>query len=344
MKRAWLLLLLIACRTEPVTPKLTAPGPEGVGVRTLELTRDGGRLVVELWYPAAAANEDETRDAPMNAGRFPLVVHSHGFQDNRRGEAYLARHLASHGFLVAAPDYPFSNSGAPGGATVAGLPEQPRDLSFVIDALLADPELGQAIDAQHIGASGLSLGGITTLLAAFHSTLNDDRIGAALPIAAPSCMLTPAFFSRAIPLLLLHGDADTIIPIATNAAAAFLAAKKPRTLVTLKNASHTGFVGIAEAFDTRSHYDRIGCSALSGGKLDLSTGLGGEDAGILPASDACVAVCRDEPKDPALAARRQQTLTKAVALAFFSTWAKGRPDAINALAAENEEIDVKSER
>src|SRR5205823_7649068 len=114
----------------------------------------------------------------------------HGFMDSRNGEAYLARHLASHGYLVAAPDFPLSNGAAPGRATVADVPNQPGDLSFIIDQLLADATYGASADGDHIGPSGLSLGGLTTLLATFHPRFRDPRILASLPIAPASCMLT----------------------------------------------------------------------------------------------------------------------------------------------------------
>ena len=62
-------------------------------------------FAVALWAPS---------DAP---GPHPLVVYSHGFMSNRHGGAYLARHLASHGYVVASLDYPLSHYGAPGGRT-----------------------------------------------------------------------------------------------------------------------------------------------------------------------------------------------------------------------------------
>ena len=44
------------------------------------------------------------------------------------------------------------------------------------------------IDRDRIGAMGLSLGGLTTTLVAFHPTLGDPRIRAAVSIAGPSAM------------------------------------------------------------------------------------------------------------------------------------------------------------
>jgi predicted dienelactone hydrolase len=354
------LALLCSCRSEPKTPGYTSAGGYGVGVRTLTLvdpsrsTPPNGTypgdavrtLTVELWYPSdGAAVADDARDAAVASGRFPLIVQSHGFHDDRLGEAYLARHLASHGYVVAAPDFPLSRGSAPGGATVADLPQQPGDVSFVIDSLLQDATIAVSIDGAHIGAAGLSLGGMTTLLVALHPTLHDERIVAALPIAAPSCMFAPPFFSRALPLLFLHGDADLIVPIADNSAAAFKGAQKPTTLVTLKKASHTGFVSVATAFDVREHYDRIGCAVLPASTLDLSEGLGGYAVGVRAASPSCLAVCQAPPIDPALAADRQQALTKAIGLAFFEGALRAKGDArafiAHDLGAENRDVAVQ---
>jgi predicted dienelactone hydrolase len=44
--------------------------------------------------------------------------------------------------------------------------ERARDLSLVIDRLLADPKFGPRIDAKRIGAAGFSLGGFTVIEAA----------------------------------------------------------------------------------------------------------------------------------------------------------------------------------
>lgn len=50
------------------------------------------KLSTTIWYPN---NAD---------GQLPLIIHSHGFSSLRQGGEYLARHLASHGYLVMAAD------------------------------------------------------------------------------------------------------------------------------------------------------------------------------------------------------------------------------------------------
>jgi predicted dienelactone hydrolase len=81
----------------------------------------------EVWYPENPA-----------AGPAPLLLFSHGFTSTYRNGNYLAQHLASHGFVVVAVDFPLTSLGAPGGANVADVASQPGDLSFLIDRLILD--------------------------------------------------------------------------------------------------------------------------------------------------------------------------------------------------------------
>lgn len=76
----------------------------------------------------------------------------------------LASALAEHGYLVVGVDHPGNNAVEP--LTAAGFRlwwERARDLSDVLDGVMADPELGPAIDPGRIGAAGFSLGGYTVL-------------------------------------------------------------------------------------------------------------------------------------------------------------------------------------
>lgn len=103
------------------------------------------------------------------------------------GGTYLAEGLASRGYVVAAPDHPLTRRRA-ASRRIEDVVQQPADLRIVIDRLLAS-RAGERpfdqIDPQRIGVMGLSLGGMTATLAAFHPRLRDPRIGAAVSIAGP---------------------------------------------------------------------------------------------------------------------------------------------------------------
>jgi predicted dienelactone hydrolase len=51
-------------------------------------------LPCELWYPA-----------PSPDAARPLVLYSHHSAGHRRAATFLCTHLASHGYVVAAPDH-----------------------------------------------------------------------------------------------------------------------------------------------------------------------------------------------------------------------------------------------
>ena len=121
-------------------------GPWDVERRDLRLVDDSRPTPANGAFPGAPARTLEASLwLPKKArGARPLVVYSHGFLSQRREGAYLAEHLASHGYLVASVDFPLSNGDAPGGPTVHDVAHQPGDVSFLIDALLGDGEAEEA--------------------------------------------------------------------------------------------------------------------------------------------------------------------------------------------------------
>ncbi len=286
-------------------------------------------LVTEVWRPA------DGDGAP-----FPLVVFSHGFGGTRLGQTYLTEHLASHGYVVAALDFPLSNLAAPGNPTIADIPQQPRDVRAVIDDLLAAPELAGVVDPERIGVSGLSWGGLTTLLVAFHRELRDPRIRAALPIAAPACFVTPAFFRGArVPALLLYGETDLIVSFAESGKRAFRAARGRAQLVVLDEASHTGFSAFTAGLPSTTHYDSVACPVLVQSLGDAwndrtdspFASLVARRAGVVPTPDRCPVPCEPAAvasvRSPSMAGKRQQDLVRLVATAFFDARLRGDADA-----------------
>ena len=127
------------------------------------------------------------------------------------------------GFAVVAVDYPLTSMRAPGGPMLEDVVNQPADISFIIDSLLqrnADPKdrLYGRIDPERIGATGISLGGMTTLMAAYHPRWHDKRIAAAISLAGPSEMFAPVFFQqRQLPFMMVAASEDAIVGFAKNA-------------------------------------------------------------------------------------------------------------------------------
>jgi len=245
---------------------------------------------------------------------------------SRNGGRYLAEHLASYGAVVVAANFPLTHYGAPGGPNVGDVLNQPADVSFLIDHTLALPPgerpFAGEIDPERIGAFGVSLGGLTTSLVAFHPVLRDPRIRAALSIAGPGAMFSARFYENAdLPFLMIGGTADAIIDYDINAVP--LPARIRRGgLVTLARATHTGFDDVAGGvLRLLGNLDAIGCRRLLA-NLDLDgekrrfAGLGTPEMGVVanPGSEALP--CRKR-FDEVMSAGLQHQLTTLVVRAFF---------------------------
>ncbi len=312
----------------------TSRGSFGVGVTTLELVdlsrpteangdfpgADSRSLVTEVWYPAAAASErPEERDAPLagDDAPYPLIIFAHGFSSLPRLSASYTQHLASHGYVVAAPAFPETKLMAPGGLRVGGLANQPGDVSFVIDSLLSlNAQEGSlvagAIDPDEIGLTGHSWGALTTLLTIFGDS-RDERIDAALPIAAPGCLLTSDMVGDvSIPLLVMGGSQDLLFrPF--NVRQAYDRANPPRYHVDLIGANHSNFADIA--IDDAVALAFVGAQPPpSGDEAERYEGILG--CGPDPVGD-----------EPLVASDRQRELLRTFATPFFDAYLRGSDDA-----------------
>jgi predicted dienelactone hydrolase len=195
----------------------------------------------------------------------PLLIYSHGFMSFHDEGKYLVTFLASHGYTVVAVDYPLTHFFAPGKPKLTDVVNQPGDVSFLIDTVLKraqdkDDVLFNTIDDKKIAVAGVSLGGLTSTLSAYHRKVRDARITAAISIAGPAAMFTPTFFAEShVPFLMIYGDGDAIIPYEKNAAPVLH--KFPgSTLVTLHTASHAGFAQPGSTFlRLFDNPDTIGC-------------------------------------------------------------------------------------
>tara|TARA_R110000772_G_scaffold268672_1_gene397298 strand:- start:43911 stop:45134 length:1224 start_codon:yes stop_codon:yes gene_type:complete len=275
---------------------------------------DERRLETTLWYP----NDRQS-------GPYPLLVYSHGFSSSRQEGESLAAYLASHGYIVIAPTFPLTHMLAPGGPRVQDVVNQPGDLTFLIDTLLAaaenpDHALYQQVDPERIGALGLSLGGLTSTLAAFHPQMRDPRITAALSIAGPTFVFTEAFYRHyPLPFLMLAGDIDAIVPWEDNAQP--VPEQVPGgELVTLRGASHAGFADPAAIMRWLSNPDAVGCwivqrSMGDGQEEPWYDLIGPPEMGINYSAES--ALCTMEPLPEAMNPLRQQMLTRVIVGSFF---------------------------
>lgn len=193
-----LVALLLGCGDGPTAPN-------GVGVRTLSYedpSRDR-EIPVDVWYPATAGAGDReiafsgvflaraTPDAAIAADSpRPLVMLSHGSGGGRGDLGWLAERLVRAGFLVASVEHPGNRFGDDNTEGVVSVWRRPRDVSFILDRLLGDPQWSRRIDQARIGAAGFSSGGYTVIALA-GGRYDPVRLGAYCsgPDAGPECSL-----------------------------------------------------------------------------------------------------------------------------------------------------------
>lgn len=301
-------------------------------------------LLTRVYYPSQGPTTVLAPPPVADGGPFPVLMYSHGYSSSRDESNRVGHHAATHGFIVVAPDFPLTNIGANSGQPdVMDLAHQPADVSFLVDWMLAqaqDPShrlFGQ-VDPDRIGALGVSLGGLTTLLVAFHRDMLDPRIKAIAPIAAPSFFFTERYYAtRELPMLLIHGDLDAFIDYGSNARIAYDRAAPNARLLTVIDGSHTGFgapvdgalLGLVQPIfaPPEAHPqnpDGLGCgyvaAGLAGTGPEFLQVLGGAEVGVESSEDqnAQSLPCQgDEFTMPALDLNRQMDILARSVVAFF---------------------------
>lgn len=255
-------------------------GPFAVGRTTFSATdelRDGRVLTIDAWYPvdarddagpfsvydllfAGIESERARADAPVSsAGPFPLVIFSHGSNGIRFQSYFLMEALASHGFVVVAPDHAGNTAADPIFGTVDPFPvvvvNRPLDVTFVIDVMLArnaDPgdPFRDRIEPDRIGVTGHSFGAFTALAVAsgFASVPSEPRVRVIAPISPAAGLLSDEdLASVRVPTLVLGGTSDITTPIDPNSVRAYeLSNGRPRYRVDIEKAGHNSFTDICE--------------------------------------------------------------------------------------------------
>ena len=256
-------LIVASCFTGAVSYAAKSTTSHAVGVFTETLVdtsrptpasgtnpaRPERTLVTTIWYPAKGNAKSATpRDGatPDRSGRpYPLIVFGHGLGGSPKFYEALLSRWAAEGYVVAAPLFPLTSSETPGGTDAADTASQPGDVSYVITQVLKASArrtgpLSGLVDPHAIGVSGHSNGAITTLALAANSCCPDHRIKAAAVLSGDPEEFAGGHYdyTRAPPMLLLHGTDDVLLPY-SQAVDVFNDAQGPKGLLTLDGADHS---------------------------------------------------------------------------------------------------------
>jgi predicted dienelactone hydrolase len=280
----------------------------------------GKALTAEVWYPAEVepgstgddygqisavgiAHRDAVSD--LRWAPYPLIAFSHGFGGIRYQSTFLTEHLASHGFVVIAPDHPDNTlfDLDQSAATRVAI-ERPGDVSSAVDRMHEVSEnewfgLGGLVDpAAGFGMSGHSFGGWTAVgvagarfdpkFFAAHCEEFDEaacdfigdlsEIPGLVPpdpdprVVASVAMAPGAWYAygeeglrNVVQPLILGGDLDRDMPYEREIRALYDHLGESRALLTVHGAGHWGFSDLCETLSLDVFAD---CAGESGGFVD----------------------------------------------------------------------------
>lgn len=248
-------------------------------------------LVTEIWYPTTEGNRgkpgyaydikadgteglrEKYKDidlgifptiavwgAPVRVGesKWPLVLFSHGAYGIRYQSVFFTVMLASHGFVVMAPDhqdntlYEIMVEGYKMETLVDSAIRRPVDLEFLIDTMAqkvldaADPFYGR-VDTNNVASTGHSFGGLTS-----YAITWDPRVKAIVPMAPEASMVdliapnfgSPTIGELSLPTLMMGGVLDRTLAYEMSQWQPWSEQLPPKWFLTLNRAGHYSFTDI----------------------------------------------------------------------------------------------------
>lgn len=214
-------------------------------------------ILLQLAFGADVAQADArfqnmaVRDARVRDGVFPLLLFSHGNGGLRMQGAFWCEHMASHGYIVMAPDHTgncaltfidgkmivFQDTDEGRKQSSA---DRPKDISFLIDAMDRMNKGGDSrflgrVDLAHIGMAGHSFGGYTGTMIANQ----EPRVGAVVLMAGAALERT----NYETPVMLLIASEDDTLGAekVAHLRRYYEESKGPHYSVEFKNAGHYSF-------------------------------------------------------------------------------------------------------
>jgi predicted dienelactone hydrolase len=234
---------LAACGASPhAAARTPAPVPRPVAAQHVQLALvDRSRPATDPGGTRSAPVRTLTTELylPAGTGPHPLVVFAHGYNGDPTKFTELFQHWSDAGLAVLAPQFPITFTDPVGGplARAGDIARQPRDMTFVLDQLLAG-RYRDRIDRARIAVAGLSLGGGTVWGLITDRCCLDRRFRAAIVMDGNRFGFgDTTYVANRIPVLMYHADRDYSLSYAA-ATAAYQKLAPPKYLVTIEEAVH----------------------------------------------------------------------------------------------------------
>lgn len=199
-----------------------------------------------IYYPVAGKPGDVVNDAaPIHqGGPFPLVIFGNGYLEPVGSYSVILDYWASRGYIVAAPQFPLSQSDSVGGPWEADILSQPSDMSAAATFMLNQNQARSSkffglIKTSEIAAIGQSDGADDALALGYNTCCRDTRIKAVVSLSGAELGSYPGryFVVAGPPLLVVQGTADEINE-PSDSQKVFAAARPPKYFETLIGADH----------------------------------------------------------------------------------------------------------
>ncbi len=254
--------------------------------------RDGRLLGVDLWYPALDPADDDLtalvksryelfpgvsfesagalHEPPARAGKFPLIVFSHGRTGTRFAYSLVCEALAARGSIVVACDHP--GDALSDWLLGTNADDRTNEVNRVADAHLlvhamvhGHPSIGvgvlNAVDHEHVVIMGHSYGAYTALatVAGARGVAAHDRVHAVVCFQPYTRTVSDALLGRVTtPTLLVVSDDDRSTPPATDADRPWaLVRGTPTWRLDLAGAGHQAISDIALYAELAEHVEGI---------------------------------------------------------------------------------------
>ncbi len=268
--------------TDPEGFEYVGRGAFDVGVATVMIDEDTDRaLTVDVWFPLTPGTTGDPQEYTLlpgvfyespgaiaaefestAEGEFPLVVYSHGSGGQRWLHSNYTETIASHGYVVVAPDHTgntllerFSDADIDFDEVAFN---RVNDVRSLIDAATGADEtepLGEFLNGRitdDLVVTGHSFGGFTTyaLVSGAETEAGalapDDRVDAVITLAPATNGLTDDLLAAVdVPHLVMVGDSDDTTPVDPNVERPWeFVSGSPSYRVELVAAEHQSFTDL----------------------------------------------------------------------------------------------------